>query len=478
MSAGGRAHLPVLEQTGRVDHARAAARFTSDVPRTTWHDATLWFAREKRDRAAAAVPEWEQLRALASAIKEHTLSRLDEYLVRFEGTALANGAHVHWARDAQEHNRIVHEILHTQNARRVVKSKSMLTEECGLNPYLEARGIEIVDTDLGERIMQLRREAPSHIVAPAIHLKKEEIGETFHEHLGTPAGLSDPATLAGVARTHLRERFLSADAAITGANFAVAETGSIVVCTNEGNADLGTSVARVHIVSVGIEKIIPRVADLAVFLRLLARSATGQAMTVYTSHVQAPRDAQELHIVLVDNGRTVQLGRDDFWRSLKCIRCGACMNTCPVYRRSGGHSYGTTVPGPIGAVLAPGIDLDRYAALPFASTLCGSCTAVCPVKIDLDAQLYRWRQRVTESGRASLAKTATIKVAAGVLSQSWLLGALGTAARALLRVLPAGIVRLAAGTWGEARRLPPAPRQSFREWYRERQRASAQRGRV
>ena len=451
-----------------MDHAAAAARFTADVPRTAWHDATLWFAREKRDRAAARVPEWEALRDLASSIKEHVLSQLDEYLERFEAKALANGAHVHWARDAEEHNRIVMQIVSSRGAKRVVKSKSMLTEECGLNPYLEARGIEIVDTDLGERIMQLRHEAPSHIVAPAIHLKKEEIGETFHEHLGTPAGLSDPATLAGAARIHLRERFLAADVAITGANFAVAETGTIVVCTNEGNADLGTSVARTHVVSVGIEKVIPRLEDLAVFLRLLARSATGQAFTVYASHAQGPREGQELHIVLVDNGRTVQLAREDFWRSLKCIRCGACMNTCPVYRRSGGHSYGSTVPGPIGAVLAPGIDLDRYASLPFASTLCGSCTAVCPVKIDLDAQLYKWRQRVTGAGKAAVTKTIALRAAADVLSHPWLLATLGSVARTVLRVLPAGLARIAAGAWGRGRALPVAPRQSFHEWYRSR----------
>lgn len=475
-SSGGRARLPVVEENGRVDHAAAAARFTADAPRTTWHDATLWYAREKRDRAAAAVPEWEALRDLASSIKEHTLSKLDEYLVQFEAKALANGAHVHWARDAEEHNRIVHDVLQSRGVQRVVKSKSMLTEECGLNPYLEDRGIDVVDTDLGERIMQLRQEPPSHIVAPAIHLKKEEIGQTFHEHLGTPAGESDPATLAGVARTHLRERFLAADGAITGANFALADTGSVVVCTNEGNADLGTSLARVHVVSLGIEKVIPRLADLAVFLRLLARSATGQAFTVYTSHVQAPRAGQELHFVLVDNGRTVQLGREDFWRSLKCIRCGACMNTCPVYRRSGGHSYGTTVPGPIGAVLAPGIDLDRYAALPFASTLCGSCTAVCPVKIDLDAQLYRWRQRVADAGEASLIKTVTMKAAAQVLGRSWLLWTLGAFARAALSVMPSGVARLASGVWGRARQVPPPPRQSFHAWYDQHRRNRRRRG--
>jgi L-lactate dehydrogenase complex protein LldF len=469
MSVNARHPLPVLERGGRVNHAAAAARFTADQPRTAWHDATLWYAREKRDRIAATVPEWETLRELASAIKEHTLSRLADYLEQFEAKAMVNGAKVHWARDAEEHNRIVLEIVSARGAKRLVKSKSMLTEECGLNPYLEAHGVEVVDTDLGERIVQLRGEPPSHIVAPAIHLKKQEIGETFHKHLGTPEGLEDPVLLAGAARTHLRARFLAAEVALTGVNFAVAETGSLIVCTNEGNADLGTSLAPVHIASLGIEKVIPRLDDLAVFLRLLARSATGQAMTVYTSHVQAPRMGQELHIVLVDNGRSVQLGREEFWRSLKCIRCGACLNTCPIYRRSGGHSYGTTVGGPIGAVLAPGIDLDRYAALPFASTLCGSCTAVCPVKVDLDAQLYRWRQRVTASGKATVTKAATMKAAAQVLSRPWLFWTLGAAARTMMRIFPRKLTRFASGVWGRSRDLPAVPRQSFHAWYRERQ---------
>ncbi|MEO6526428.1 MAG: LUD domain-containing protein, partial [Gemmatimonadaceae bacterium] len=277
--------LPVLGQAKPVDHAGLAAVFTADVARTEWHDDALWFVREKRDRAAASVPEWEALRERASAIKEHTLTHLDEYLEQFEANALRNGMQVHWARDADEHNRIVHGILSDAGSRRLVKSKSMLTEECGLNPYLESRGIEVIDTDLGERIVQLRGEGPSHIVLPAIHLRKEEVGDTFHEHLGTPAGLSDPIALAGAAREHLREKFLAADATLTGMNFAVAETGGFVVCTNEGNADLGMALAPVHIASVGIEKIIPRADDLPVFLRLLARSATGQAVTAYTSHI-------------------------------------------------------------------------------------------------------------------------------------------------------------------------------------------------
>jgi len=343
----------------------------------------------------------------------------------------------------------------------------MLTEECELNPYLESRGITVVDTDLGERIVQLREESPSHIVLPAIHLTKEDVGETFHTHLSTPAGMCDPTALTAAARLHLREHFLAAEAALTGVNFAIAETGGFVVCTNEGNADLGMAIAPVHIASMGIEKLIPGVDDLAVFLRLLTRSATGQPVTVYTSHVHGPRHGQAVHLILVDNGRSTQLGREGFWRSLKCIRCGACMNTCPIYRRSGGHSYGSTVPGPIGSVLTPGLDLERYASLPFASTLCGSCTAVCPVKIDLDAQLYRWRQQVVDAGYVSVQKRIGFRVAAAVLRRRALTNGAGRLVRATLRLVPASLMRRLAGPWGETRALPQAPAGSFRAWYRE-----------
>ncbi|MFL5606469.1 MAG: lactate utilization protein B [Gemmatimonadaceae bacterium] len=454
-----------------VDHPSAAAAFLADEARADWHDGALWWVRSRRDAAAAAVPEWEQLRELASGIKEHTLSHLDGYLERFEAKARERGMQVHWARDADEHNAIVHGILAAANARRLVKSKSMLTEECGLNPYLTARGIEVVDTDLGERIVQLRGEAPSHIVLPAIHLKKEDVGATFHEHLGTPRGLVDPTALTAAAREHLRQRFLTADAALTGANFAIAETGGIIVCTNEGNADLGMALAPVHIASIGIEKVIPRPEHLAVFLRLLTRSATGQPVTVYTSHVHGAEPGRQVHVVLVDNGRSAQLGRDEFWRSLKCIRCGACMNTCPIYRRSGGHSYGSTVPGPIGSVLTPGLDLERYGSLPFASTLCGSCTAVCPVKIDLDAQLYRWRQIVAGAGHVGSGKAVTMNIAARVLARPAVFRAAGAMVRLALRAMPRWMRRRVLGVWGRSRDLPDVPQQSFHEWYRTRRRS-------
>jgi L-lactate dehydrogenase complex protein LldF len=450
-----------------VRHAKAAAAFLADQARTTWHDTAVWAVRLKRDRQAHAVPEWEALREAAAGIKAHTMGRLAEYLEEFERNATRNGAVVHWARDAAEHNRIVLEILRERGATRLVKSKSMLTEECGLNPFLEARGVTVIDTDLGERIVQLSRAGPSHVVAPAIHLRREEVGRLFHRLLGTPAGLSDPTELAAAARVHLRERFLACDAALTGVNFGVAETGAIVVVTNEGNADLGITLAPLHIASMGIEKLVPRLEHLGVFLRLLARSATGQPISVYTSHVHAPRPGAELHIVIVDNGRTAQLARPEFRRSLQCIRCGACLNTCPVFRRSGGYSYGYVLPGPIGQVLAPGVDPRAHRSLPFASSLCLSCGDVCPVKVDLPDQLYRWRQRLGERGLVSWRTRAAMRVMGWVLARPWAYEIAGRAGRWQLRHLPRWLLSAFLRPWAAERELPEVPAEAFRDWYRQ-----------
>ncbi len=451
-------------------HPTLAEQFISGTDRAAWHDRALWFVREKRDRQADDVPEWEQLREMASAIKQHTMSRLPEYLEEFESRAMELGVHVHWAIDGEEHNRIVHSILQRHSVKRLVKSKSMLTEECHLNPYLEERGISVIDTDLGERIVQLRKEPPSHIVLPAIHIKKEEVGECFHEHLGTEKGASDPNYLTEAARQHLREQFLSADAGLTGVNFAVVETGGFVVCTNEGNADLGVSLPKLHIASMGIEKLIPRTKDLGVFLRLLARSATGQPITTYSSHFHGPRTGCELHVVLVDNGRSRILQSPEFRRSLNCIRCGACMNTCPVFRRSGGHSYETTVPGPIGSILAPIREPDKHKTLPFACSLCGSCTDVCPVKIDLHHELFAMRSYLDRQQKLGGIKKLTMKLASGVFRRTWLYRFVGGTARSCLRWMPRWITCSSLNTWGRQRELPPAPKQSFRRMYDKRQR--------
>ncbi|XZE52218.1 lactate utilization protein B [Planctomycetaceae bacterium SH139] len=458
-----------------VEHPQAAAEFVANRERTKWHDSALWFVREKRDRAAKSVPEWELLRESAATIKRHTIAKLADYLEQFEAAAQAAGAHVHWANDADEHNRIVLDILQQHGVKRVVKSKSMLTEECHLNPFLERNGMELIDTDLGERIVQLREETPSHIVLPAIHIKKEEVGATFHQHLGTREGASDPQYLTEAARGHLRDKFLAADAGITGVNFGIAETGGFVVCTNEGNADLGASLPPLHIASMGIEKMIPRAKDLAVYLRLLARSATGQPITTYSSHFHGPRRDEagnvtgELHIVLVDNGRTRIRDNEEFRSALSCIRCGACMNTCPVYRRSGGHSYGSVVPGPIGSVLSPTVDAKRHKSLPSACSLCGSCTDVCPVKIPLHHQLLAWRKELAGLHLVSPAKRFAMRAASLLMRSPRLFGAAGRAGRMALRLSPRIFVYHRFNIWGRERELPEPPKESFREWWAKRE---------
>jgi L-lactate dehydrogenase complex protein LldF len=312
----------------------------------------------------------------------------------------------------------------------------------------------------------MRKEPPSHIVLPAIHLKKQDVSDTFHEHLQTEKGNNDPQFLTHAARVHLREKFLTRRAALTGVNFAVAETGEFVVCTNEGNADMGAHLADIHIASMGFEKIIPQRRHLSVFLRLLARSATGQPITTYSSHFKKPRRGAEMHIVLVDNGRSTQLGRKDFRNSLKCIRCGACFNTCPVYRRSGGHSYHTAIAGPIGSILAPNLDMRKYADLPFASTLCGSCSNVCPVKIDIHDQLYKWRQVLMKEGYGSTIKKMGMKGMTFTLSHPGFYQFAGKAGRWAMKAAPF-IINNKLNPWYKQRDMPSPPKESFGEWYKK-----------
>ena len=452
-----------------MSHATAASEFVSDAERTTWHDETLWFVREKRDRAAASVPEWELLRETASRIKRHALSRLDEYLEQFEKNARSHGVQIHWACDADEHNRIVLDLLQTRDVKLLVKSKSMLTEECGLNEFLEAAGIEVIDTDLGERIVQMRREHPSHIVLPAIHIKKQEVGDLFHEQLGTEAGADDPNYLTEAARNHLRDKILTAGAGLTGVNFGIAETGGIVVCTNEGNADLGTAVPPLHIASMGIEKnhsqtrtsgrlpssfgpLGNRASPLPLTRRICMLRAKAKRCTLYWS----------------DNGRSGMMGQSDFNRALNCIRCGACLNTCPVYRRSGGHSYHATVAGPIGSVINPARDPARYESLPFACSLCGSCTEVCPVKIPLHHQLLAMRGVLAARKLIPISKRMSMRAAGAVLARPWLYRWSGRLARVALRWLPRWMIYNPLNGWGRNRELPQVPEQTFRDAYRQR----------
>lgn len=449
-----------------VNQARNAEAFIADRRHETFHDHHIWDLRKGRDQERDAVPEWEELRDLASRIKEHTLSHLPDYLQEFERNATANGIQVHWALDAEEHNRIVAEIFESRGVTRVVKSKSMTTDECGMRPYLARRGIEVIETDLGERIQQLDdNQPPSHIVVPAVHKLRDDVAELFARTIGADPKNDDPKFLSEEGRQSLRPHFLAAQAGMTGANYAVAETGSFVTCTNEGNADISANLPPLHVASIGIEKVIPRMEHLPVFVRLLSRSALGSPITQYTSHFRGPRAGGEMHVVLVDNGRSERLAMPDFWHSLKCIRCSACMNTCPVYRRSGGLSYGSVYAGPIGIILNPAMDRHRYAELPYSSTLNGSCSNVCPVKIDIHDQIYKWRQVMVERREIPLARRTAFAISGKVLGDpAWFQRAIAGADEAL-RDFPRALIYNPLNAWGLHREVPAAPRQTFHQWW-------------
>jgi L-lactate dehydrogenase complex protein LldF len=360
---------------------------------------------DKRKAAADRLPEFEALRDAAADLKDHVLANLDLYLETYETRVRASGGHVHFARNSVEACRTIVDICKSHGARSVTKGKSMVSEEIGLNAAIEAAGMVAVETDLGEYIIQLRHETPSHIIAPAVHLTKEQVEKDFrreHTHLDANRDLSEPVQLLTEARTILREKFLAADVGITGANFLVAETGTSIIVTNEGNGDLTQTLPKVHIVIASIEKIVPTLEDASLLMRVLARSATGQDMSVYTTLSTGPRREQDpdgpqnYHVVLVDNGRSAMLGTE-FEDMLRCIRCGACMNHCPVYHAIGGHAYGWVYPGPMGSVLTPSlIGVDKGGHLPNASTFCGRCESVCPVKIPLPKLMRHWREREFE----------------------------------------------------------------------------------
>ncbi|WP_413164927.1 lactate utilization protein B [Capilliphycus salinus ALCB114379] len=454
--------------TKPVNQAAAAEQFLQDQKRAQQYDKILWNARLKRDIGAASVPEWEELREIASQIKEHTLTHLADYLEQFEANAKQNGIQVHWAKDGAEHNQIVHNILGSHNVKFLIKSKSMLQEECGMVPFLESQGISITESDFGERIQQLDREPPSHIVMPAIHKTRQDVAKLFAEKIDTDPNNDDPHYLNEMMRQNTRPRFLKADAGMTGVNFAIAETGSFVVCTNEGNADIGANVPPLHIASMGIEKLIPKVEHLGVFIRLLSRSALGSPITQYTSHFTKPKPGGEIHLVIVDNGRSERLGMADFWSSLKCIRCGACLNTCPVYRRSGGLSYGAVYSGPIGMVLDPTFDAKKYSNLPYSSTLCGSCGDVCPVKIDLPEQIYKWRRVMAEKHLLSLPRRESMKAAGMVLGNPLLYRfAENVVIQKVMKYFPFLFSSKILNPWVRHRALPTVPKQTFKQWYIE-----------
>jgi len=478
--------------TSETFDANARAALTNSQLRGALKNATSLFGK-RRLAAARSVSNWEDLRSQARHIKDETLLHLDKYLEQFTAQAEAAGAQIHWARDAAEANNIVKDLAQKRQARLVVKSKSMTTEEIHLNDALEAVGVEALETDLGEYIIQLAGETPSHIIAPAIHKTRFQIADLFVEKLGI-APTDDIVMLTATARRVLRQKFAVADIGISGVNFAVAETGTILILENEGNIRLTTSLPKTHIAVMGIEKVIPRFSDLEVFLKLLPRSGTGQHLTSYQSLITgtkrtADREGpEELHIILLDNGRSKMLANPTTRQSLACIRCGACLNACPVYQQIGGHAYGSVYPGPIGAVITPQlIGLKKTSQLPYASSLCGACREVCPVKIDIPELLLYLRAEITERPEVRDQRSETVKQKPGerLAFKVWA----GIMTRPRLYEFSAGFGRLLQGfitrggrigkvggligrmapplaAWTSARDLRPIEAKSFRQQWR------------
>jgi L-lactate dehydrogenase complex protein LldF len=427
--------------------------------------ATSLFGK-RRLEAARNLNNWEDLRSRARAIKDEVLLNLDRYLETFVANAENRGAVVHWATDGAEANAIICKLARDRGARTIVKSKSMTTEETHLNTALEAAGMQVVETDLGEYIIQLAHETPSHIIAPAIHKTKGQVAELFTSTLGMQP-TDDIAQLTSTARATLRDRFAAADVGISGVNFGVSETGTIVIVENEGNIRLTTSLPRIHIAVMGIEKVIPQFADLDVFLKLLPRSGTGQRLTTYQSFITGTKrnaddeGPEELHIVILDNGRSRMLAHPVTRQSLACIRCGACLNACPVYQQIGGHAYGSVYPGPIGAVITPQlIGLEKTKQLPYASSLCGACREVCPVKIDIPRLLLHLRSEITAQKEGSGAEGLAFKMWARVMMSPKLYNMGSMAARLIQKVMPLS------KAWTAGRDLRPVESQSFRKLWK------------
>ncbi|MER6302026.1 LutB/LldF family L-lactate oxidation iron-sulfur protein [Kitasatospora sp. NPDC001539] len=440
--------------------------------------------RDKRLAVASELDDWEQLRTAADAIRTRTLRHLDHHLLRLEESVTAAGGTVHWAADAAEANRIVTDLVRDTGEHEVVKVKSMATQEIGLNEALAAAGITAYETDLAELIVQLGDDRPSHILVPAIHRNRTEIRDLFAERMGAwgqpaPEGLTDePVELAEAARRHLRRKFLTAKVAVSGANFAVADTGTLVVVESEGNGRMCLTLPETLITVMGIEKVVPSWSDLEVFLQLLPRSSTGERMNPYTSTWTGTTQADgpsRFHLVLLDNGRTDTLADTVGRQALACIRCSACLNVCPVFERTGGHAYGSVYPGPIGAVLTPQlVGVERASSLPFASTLCGACYDACPVKIDIPRLLVHLRAAAVRArrgaGRLPTAEAVAMKAAATVLDSPGLFAAAQRAAslggRALARRGRIGRLPGPLRAWSAERDTPAPPAESFRDWWR------------
>ncbi|WP_207485355.1 LutB/LldF family L-lactate oxidation iron-sulfur protein [Arenibaculum pallidiluteum] len=439
--------------------------------------------QDRRARALSRLPEFERLREEGKAIKDHVLANLDVYLERFESKVVEAGGQVHWCRNAAEAREAILGICRSIGARTVTKGKSMVAEEIAINDYLEEQGLTPIETDLGEYIIQLRNEPPSHIIAPAVHLSKEDVEQSFreiHTWMDPARVLAEPRALVNEAREVLRRKFQEADVGITGANFLIAETGSTVIVTNEGNGDLTQTLPKVHIVLASLEKVVPTLEDASTILRLLARSATGQEFSAYTTFSTGPRrpgdldGPEQFHVVLVDNGRTAMLGTE-FQEMLRCIRCGACMNHCPVYAAVGGHAYGWVYPGPMGSVLTPSlIGVQEAGHLPNASTFCGRCESVCPMKIPLPKMMRHWREREYESKLQPAAYRYGLGIWAWFARRPALYH-LGTRlAAGLLGRLGRGRGRIAslplAGGWTGGRDMPAPQGKTFQQLWAERAR--------
>jgi len=425
----------------------------------------------KHNRAVAAeIPYFQEWREAAHRIKEYAIANLDRLLVEFEQKITARGATVLWARDAEEANRLVLDIAREHGVKRVVKGKSMVTEEMELAHKFRAAGIRSVETDLGEYIVELAEQRPTHIVTPALHLSAAEVGRIFQEKLGEPFS-AEHKHLTNVARQHLREEYLKADMGMSGVNFAMADTGTMVLIENEGNGGLSTSTPPVHVATMGIEKVLPSIRHLPVFLNLLARSGTGQKLTTYTHLIHGPVPGKKLYVVILDNGRTNILKDPAAWQALYCIRCGACLNACPVYRRTGGWAYGWVYPGPIGSIIVPHLQgLDKAGTLPFASSLCGACNEVCPVKIDIPHQLVHLRHRAVNEPSPMNSWTDRLTW------RAWSWAMRGPRRYALAMAAVRLGVRLAKylpwhpgklGAWTRGRELPKVPGPAFRNWWKQ-----------
>jgi L-lactate dehydrogenase complex protein LldF len=436
--------------------------------------------RRRRDQVVGEVEDWESLRAQAAAIKDHTLRHLDRYLTALEEAVVARGGQVHWARDAAEACAVVGDLVTAAGARQVLKVKSLTTEEIGLNEALSARGVEAIESDLAELIVQLAGDRPSHIVVPAIHKNRFEIRDLFARAMGLPDLAPEPAALAEAARRYLRERFLTMTVGISGANFLVADTGAVAVVESEGNGRMCLTLPHTLITVAGIDKVVPTFEDLGVFLRLLARSATGERMNPYTTvfaGVVGGDGPQAFHLVLVDNGRTRALADPLGRTALRCIRCAACLNVCPVYERVGGHAYGSVYPGPIGAVLTPQLrpDDENARTLPYASTLCGACADVCPVMIPIPRLLVHLRAAAVRAGETSgrvAVRLSPERLALRALARAFAQPARFEQLQVLARVVRPlggreGRWLPGLGGWTRSRALAPVPRRSFRRWWRE-----------